>query len=83
MIMNFSSSFVCKARVCYFFQIFIFLLNDTLSKTVKNVFISSKKANFILEIFKLLLFFLFLSTLSRCKRTNGRGIVYDVLNWLV
>ena len=62
-----------------FYRIFIFPSNDTPSKTIKSVFYFIKKALFVLEIFK---FFPFLSTLSRYKRTNGSGIICDVMNWL-
>ena len=65
-----------------FYQIFIFSPNDSPSKTMKSVFYFILKALFVLEIFKFLSFFHFLSTLSRYKRTNGSGIIYDVLNWL-
>ena len=40
-----------KACVRYSYQIFIFLPNDSLSKTVKNVFYFIKKPLFVLEIF--------------------------------
>ena len=41
-----------KACVCYFYQIFIFSLNDSSSKTMKNVFYFILKALFLLKIFK-------------------------------
>ena len=65
-----------------FYQICIFSSNDSLLKTIKNVFYFISKALFALEIFKFLWFFTFLSTRSRFKRTNGSGISYDVMNWL-
>ena len=65
-----------------FYQIYIFSANDSPSKTVKNVFYFIEKALFVLEIFKFLWFFPFLSTLSILKRTNESGIIYDVMNWL-
>ena len=55
------------------YQIFIFSSSDGRSKTMKNVFYFILKALFVLEIFKCLLFFPFLSTLSRFKRANGGG----------
>ena len=55
---------------------------DRPSKTMKNVFYFIKKADFVLEIFKFLYFFPFFSTLSRFKRANENGIIYDVINWL-
>ena len=49
---------------------------------MKNVFYFIEKALFVLEIFRFLYFFLFLSTLSRFKRTNGSEIVNDAIHWL-
>ena len=65
-----------------FYQIFIFSPNDSLSKTIKNVFYLIWKAFFVLRTFKFLYFFLFLSTLSRLKRTNGTGIIYHELAYI-
>ena len=48
-----------------FYQVFIFSPNDSPSKNCEKVFYFIKKALFILEIFKFLYFFLFLSTFSR------------------
>ena len=64
------------------YQIFIFSPNDSPLKTKKNVFYFIWKALFVLEIFKFLYFFPFLSTLYRFKRTNGSEIIHDIMNWL-
>ena len=64
-----------------FYQMFIFSPNDSPLKTMKNVFYFIEKALFFFEIFKLLWFFPFLSTLSRFKRANGGRMIYDVLKW--
>ena len=64
-----------------FYQIFIFTANDSPSKTMKNIFYFIGKALFVLEIFKFLWFFPFLTKLSRFKKTNWSGIIY-VMNWL-
>ena len=64
-----------------FYQFFIFSPNDSPSKTMESVFYFIKKALFLLKIFKYLEFFPFLSTFFRYKRTNGSGIIYDVMNW--
>ena len=56
-----------------FYQIFIFSPNDS-PLTMKYVFYFIWNALFVLEIFKFLWFFPFLSKLSRFKRTNGNGI---------
>ena len=74
--------FIVKACVRYFYQISVFAPNDSPSKTMKSVFYFIKKALFVLEIFKILEFFPFLSALSRYKRTSGSGIICDVMNWL-
>ena len=71
-----------KLLSAIFYQIFIFSSSDRPSKTMKNVFYFILKALFVLEIFKFLELFPFLSTLFRFKRANGNGIVYDVINWL-
>ena len=65
-----------------FYQIFIVSPNDSPLKTMKNVFYFIEKALFVLKIFKFLWFFPFLSALSRFKRANGSGIIYDVMKWL-
>ena len=49
---------VIKTYVRYFLSNFYFSLNDSSSKTVKNVFYFIQKALFVLEIFKFLYFFL-------------------------
>ena len=59
----------------------IFSPNDSPSNTMKKVFYFFQKALFVQEIFKLLLFFSFFSTLSRLKRTNESGIIYNFMNW--
>ena len=64
-----------------FYQIFIFSSSDRSSNTLKNVFYFILKALFVLEIFKFLQFFPFISTMSRFKRANGCGIIC-VINWL-
>ena len=65
-----------------FYQFFVFSSNDSPSKTMKRIFYFISKARFVLKILRFLYFFPFLSILSRYKRTNGRGIIYDVMNWL-
>ena len=49
---------------------------------MKNAFYFIKKDLFVLEIFKFLYSFLFLSTFYKFKRTNERGINYDFMKWL-
>ena len=65
-----------------FYQIFIFSSSDRPSKTMKNVFYVILKTLFLLEIFKFLLLFPFLSTRSKFIRANGSGKIFDVINWL-
>ena len=72
---NILTPFYLKLASAIFYQIFIFSPNDCPSKTGKNVFYFISKALFVLEIFKFWYFFLFPSTFSRLKRTNGSGII--------
>ena len=65
-----------------FYQLFVFSPNACPSKTTENVSYFILKALLVLEIFKFLLFFSLLSTLSRFKRTNGSRIIYNVMNYL-
>ena len=65
-----------KTCVCY--SLF-FSPNDIPAKTMKNAFYFIRKAVFILKIFKFL-FFPFLSTLSRFKRTNKTVKIYVAMN---
>ena len=67
-----------------------------MTKKFVNKNVMTKNSNW--EIFKLVsaffkssfrspdiqffVFFPFLSTLARLKRTNGSGMIYDVMNWL-
>ena len=57
-----------------FYQIFIFSPNDS-----QMFFISSKKLFSLLRYLNFCDFFTYLSTLSRFKRTNRSGIMYDVM----
>ena len=43
---------ILKLVLAIFYEILIFSLNDSHSKTVKNIFYSIEKALFVLEIFK-------------------------------
>ena len=65
-----------------FYQIFIFSPNDSPLKTVKNIFFISSKKLFSFSRYSNLWFFTFPSTLSRFKRKNRSGIIYDVMIWL-
>ena len=47
---------------------------------MKNV-LFHLKSSFRSRDIHIFVFFLFLSTLSKLKRTNGTGIIYDVMNW--
>ena len=51
-------------------------------KLWKMCFISSKKLFPFSRYSDICIFFLFLSTLSRFKRTKGSGIINDVMHWL-
>ena len=63
-----------------FYQIFIFLPNDSPLKIMKNVFILSG----VFFSGDIQIFVIFsLSTLSRVKRASGSGLIYDAMNWLL
>ena len=53
-----------------FYQIFVFSPNDSLSKTLKNVFLIHLKGFFHSQNIQIFEIFPFLSTRSRFKRTN-------------
>ena len=63
------------------YQIFIFSSNDASSKTMKNVFVFHIKSSFRSRDIQFFIIFPFLSTLSRFKRANGSGMIYDGINW--
>ena len=64
------------------FSLKLVSLNHSPSKIIKNVFYFIEKALSVLKIFKCLYFSSFLSTLSKFKRTNKNGIIYNIMNWL-
>ena len=68
-----------KLMSVIFYQILIFSPNDSLSKTVK-CFLFHLKSSFCSWDIKIFVFFPFFSTLSRFKRTNGSGIINDVMH---
>ena len=59
--------------------IFIFPHNDNPLKTEKCIFFHLK-SSFRSPDIQISVIFLFLSTLSKFKRTSGSGIIYDVMN---
>ena len=65
-----------------FYEIFIFSPNDIPSKTVEKYFLFHLKSTLHSQDIHMFVIFRFLSTLSRFKRTNASGIIYDVMNWL-
>ena len=71
---------ILKLVSTIFYQNFFFHQMTAFQKLWKIFYIFSKKL-FLLKTFKFLWFFPFLSTLSRFKRKNGSGIIYDVMNW--
>ena len=52
--LNISFTKILKLVSAIFYQIYIFLQNDSLLKTMKNVFYLIQKALFVLEIFSFL-----------------------------
>ena len=73
--------FLLKLVPAIFYQIFIFSLNDSPLKTMKNFFISCKKL-FLFSRHSNFCKFPSLPTHSRFKSANGSGIIYDAMNWL-
>ena len=67
-----------KLASAIFYQIFIFSRNDNPSKT-ENCFLFHLKSSFLSRDIQIFVIFLFLSALSRHKRTNESGITYDVM----
>ena len=63
-----------------FYQIFISLPNDSPSKPMKS-FLFHMKSSFCSRDIQIFVIFS-LSILPTFKRTNGSGIIYDVINWL-
>ena len=68
------------STICYHFL--IFSPSDSPLKTTKQIFISSEKL-FLFSRYSVFCDFFpsFLFTLFKFKRTNGSGIIYDVMNW--
>ena len=66
-----------KLVLLFFYQISIFSPNVSSWKTIKNVFLFRGKGPFR---FKDIQIFVIFSTLSKFKRINGSGIIYDVMN---
>ena len=71
-----------KACVCYFLSNFYFsTYNDSPLKTEK-CFLFHLKSSFCTRDIQIFVIFSLPFTLSRFKRANGSGIIYDVINWL-
>ena len=79
---NFSLFWESLKFVSAIFIKFLFFHQMIALQNLLKWFFTSSKKLFVLEIFKCLYFFPFLSALFRLKRTNGSGIIYDVMNWL-
>ena len=47
----------------------------------EKCFLFHLESSFCSQDIQVLVIFPFLSTLSRLKKTNGSGIIYDVMNW--
>ena len=80
-IMNSQPTFLFPTYGLLFFINFLFFHQMiALWKLQKMFFYFIWKALFVLEIFNFLQFFTFFSTIPKSKRTNGNGIIYDVMN---
>ena len=64
----------------FFIKFLIFPPNDSPLKTMKNVFLFHLKSSFCSQDILIVVFFPFLPTFSRFKRTNESGIIYDIMN---
>ena len=73
---------ILKACVRYFLSNFYFFTNSYLFKNYEKCFLFHLKGSFRSQDIQIFWFFPFLSTLSRFERTDGSGIVYDVMNWI-
>ena len=79
---TFASLYWWKSVSATFYQIFIFSPNNNSSEIMKKLFLSHLKSSFRCRDIKFFVIFPFLSKLSRFKRPNGSGIIYDVMTWL-
>ena len=73
---------IVKACVRYFSSNFYFFTKWSPFKNYKKRFLFHRKNSFRSWDIQIFVFFPFLSTLSRFKRANGSGIIYDAMNWL-
>ena len=78
-----------NTKLKFFIKFLFFHQMIAIQKLWKMLFfISSEKLFFLFHLkssfrdIHIFVFFPFLSTLSRFKRANGSGIIYDVMNWL-
>ena len=74
-------TWVFKACVRYFLSNFYFFTKWYHFKNYEKCFLFHQKSSFRSWDIKIFVFFPFLSTIFRLKRTNGSGIIY-VMNWL-
>ena len=86
-LLNFFSHYVpnkivtFKACVRYFLSNFYFIIKLQTFNNYKKCFLFHRKSSFCSRDIQIFVFFPFLSTISRLKRTNETGIIYDVMNW--
>ena len=79
----FSHNFLwLKACASYFLSHFYFFTKGWSLKNYEKCFLFHLKSSFHSRDIQIFVIFSFLSTLSRFKRANGGGIIYDVINWL-
>ena len=71
-----------KACVRYFLSNFYFFTKRQPFKNCKKCFLFHQKSSFCSRDTQIFVIFSLPSTLSRLKRENGSGIIYDVINWL-
>ena len=74
---------VLNTKLCLLFFInFLFFHQIIAFQKFEKYFLLHLKSSFCTKDIQIFVIFPFLSTLSRFKRTNRSGIIYDVMNWL-
>ena len=77
-----STSFLRHLKlVSAIFIKFLFFQQMIAFQSIWKCFLFHLKSSFRSRDVQFFVFFPLLSTLSRLKRTNGSGIIYDVMNW--
>ena len=73
-------SYILKACIRYFLLIFCFFTKLQPFEKYEKYLLFHLKSSFCSRDIQIFVIFSFLSTLSRLEKTNGSGIIYDVIN---